>query len=205
LPRLDLETELSASGATVRDFAGSLDGFFHVVGHEGPVPVQATSFFAGDLLTELLSSLNPFAASDPYTRIECSVLAMNFNYGKGSGEPFLVLQTDKLRVFANSNVDLKTEAVDVNFRIVPRKGLGVSISGLVNPYIRLTGTLANPALNLDPERVLVEGGVAVATAGLSILAKGLKDRYLSDKDPCGTAIETARTIQAKKFEALSGN
>jgi len=29
----------------------------------------------------------------------------------------------------------------------------------------------------------------VATAGLSLLAKGLKDRYLSEKDPCGKAVE----------------
>jgi hypothetical protein len=198
LPRIDLETELTANGATVREISGSLDGFFHAVGHEGPVPADAMSFFAGDLFAELLSSLNPFAASDSYTRVECSVLAMNFDDGKASGEPSFVFQTNKLRIFANSKVDLKTEALDVNFRIVPRKGLGVSLSGLVNPYIRLTGTLVRPALILDPERLLVEGGVAVATAGLSILAKGLKDRYLSDKDPCGTAIETARATQSKK-------
>ncbi len=203
LPLYDIETELAASGATTRDMAGSLNGYFHIVGRDGLVPAGAMSLFTGDLLSELLRSLNPFAKNDSYNRIECAVLTMDFDHGAASGEPAFVLQTDKLRVFAKADVDLKTEALDVNFRIVPRKGLGISLSGLVNPYIKLTGTLTEPSLILDPEGALVEGGVAVATAGLSILAKGLKDRYLSDPDPCGTALATAREVQAKKVEARS--
>ena len=75
--------------------------------------------------------------------------------------------------------------------MTPQKGLGLSISGLVNPYIKLTGTLGNPALVVDPESILVEGSVAVATAGISILAKSFKDRFLSGKDPCGKALAEA--------------
>jgi hypothetical protein len=30
--------------------------------------------------------------------------------------------------------------------------------------------------------------VAVATGGISILAKSFKDRFLSEKDPCGKAV-----------------
>ena len=72
--------------------------------------------------------------------------------------------------------------------MTPQKGLGLSITSLVNPYVRLTGTMGKPSLVLDAESVLIEGGVAVATAGLSILAKGVKDRFFSGKDPCGTAV-----------------
>jgi hypothetical protein len=117
------------------------------------------------------------------------------------GQPALVQQTDKLRIFANVNVDLKTEKLDASFKMTPRKGLGISLSGLVNPYIKLTGTLGKPALVLDPEGVFIEGGVAVATAGLSILAKSFKDRFLSEKDPCGKALaesdEKYRTRQSE--------
>ena len=72
--------------------------------------------------------------------------------------------------------------------MIPQKGLGLSISNLINPYIQVNGTLGKPTLELDPESILIEGGVAVATAGLSILAKGFKDRFLSEKDPCGKAV-----------------
>jgi hypothetical protein len=85
--------------------------------------------------------------------------------------------------------------------MLPRKGLGISLSNLVNPYIKVTGTLAKPSLVLDPESVLIEGGVAVATAGISILAKSFKDRFLSDKDPCGTALKNAD----ERIEALKSS
>jgi hypothetical protein len=51
---------------------------------------------------------------------------------------------------------------------------------------------------LDPKGALIQGGAAVATAGLSILAKSIKDRFLSPKDQCGKAVEEA----AGDFEQL---
>jgi hypothetical protein len=120
--------------------------------------------------------------------VECAVILLHIDDGVVDGAPAFVQQTDKLRIFANARIDLKTEKINADFKMTPRKGIGISLSGLVNPYIKLTGTLGKPALVLDPESVFIEGGVAVATAGLSILAKSFKDRFLSDKDPCGTAL-----------------
>jgi hypothetical protein len=116
---------------------------------------------------------------------------LHFDDGVLEADPVLVQQTDKLRIFANTKINLKTEKLDANFRIEARKGLGLSLSNLLNPYIKVTGTLAKPSVVIDPEGVLIEGGVAVATAGLSILAKGLKSRFLSAKDPCGKALADA--------------
>jgi hypothetical protein len=139
----------------------------------------------------LIGTINPFTESDPYTNVECAVILLHFNDGVLDADPVFVQQTDKLRIFASTNIDLKTEKLDANFKIEPRKGLGISLSNLVNPYIKVTGSLANPALVVDPEGVLIEGSLAVATAGLSILAKSLKNRFLSGKDPCGKALADA--------------
>ena len=122
-----------------------------------------------------------------------------FSDGVVSGSPAFVQQTDKLRIFANLEIDLKTEKLEAHFRTIPQKGLGISVSNLVNPYVKLTGTLAKPALAIDTQNVVVEGGVAVATAGLSILAKSFKNRYLSEKDPCGKAVaEADEFLEAQK-------
>jgi hypothetical protein len=59
---------------------------------------------------------------------------------------------------------------------------------LVNPYVRVSGTLAKPSLGVNPEGVIVEGGAAVATGGLSILAKSFRDRFFAGKDPCVKAV-----------------
>jgi len=191
LPLAELKVELAASGETVREMAGSLDGYIRVIGGAGRVPNTSFTFLTQDFFSELAGSINPFTKSDPYTNVTCTVVLLKLEDGVIKGSPALVRQTEKLRIIANAKVDLKTEKVEADFKITPQKGLGLSISGLVNPYIKLTGTLGKPALVVDPESVLIEGGVAVATAGLSILAKSFKDRFLSGKDPCGKALAEA--------------
>jgi len=155
------------------------------------VPNTAFTFFARDFITELANTINPFTKSDPYTNVTCTVVLLQLDDGVLNGSPAFVRQTEKLRIMANARVDLKTEKLDADFKMTPQKGLGLSISGLVNPYIKLTGTLGKPALVVDPESILIEGSVAVATAGISILAKSFKDRFLSGKDPCGKALAEA--------------
>jgi hypothetical protein len=45
---------------------------------------------------------------------------------------------------------------------------------------------------MDAKGSAIEGGAAVATAGLTIVAKGLWGRWFSTKDPCGKFIQEAR-------------
>ena len=121
--------------------------------------------------------------------------------GQLAGDPVLIVQSDKMKIVADAIVDLKTERLDADFNTVPQQGLGISLSNLINPYVKVSGTLANPALGFDPETALVEGSLAVATVGLSVLARNLTDRFLSAKDPCGKAIsdadETFRALEQK--------
>ena len=189
LPLIELQAELKASGVTVRDLAGSLDGHIRIAGGAGRIRAGSFTMFTQDFITEVINAVNPFAKQDPYTNVVCSAMLLRMKDGTVSGKPAFVQQTEKLRIFANTKIDLKTEKIEADFKMIPQKGLGLSVSNLVNPYIKVTGTLAKPSLILDPESILIEGGVAVATAGLSLLAKGLKDRYLSEKDPCGKAVE----------------
>jgi len=189
LPLFEMQAELAANGATVRDLAGSLGGYIRMTGGAGRVRAGSFAIFTQDFMTEIVNAVNPFAKQDPYTNVVCAAILLRMKDGVVSGKPALVQQTEKLRIFANTKIDLKTEKMDADFKMIPQKGLGLSVSNLVNPYVKVTGTLAEPSLILDPESILIEGGVAVATAGLSLLAKGLKDRYLSEKDPCGKAVE----------------
>jgi len=198
LPTFDLHANLTAKGGTIRELAGSLDGYIRLVGRAGRVPSGSLSFFTQDFVTELANAINPFTKSDPYTNVQCTVILMHIDSGVIDSKPVFVQQTDKLRIIANANIDLNSEKILVDFKITPRKGLGLSISNLVNPYVKLTGTLGKPSLVLDAESVIIEGGVAVATAGLSILAKGLKDRFFSGKDPCGKALADADEKQAAR-------
>ena len=158
----------------------------------------AMRVFTQDFFYELLNTLNPFSATDPYSNLKCVTVLASVEDGTVVGDPVLVVQSDRLNIFANAEVDLKTEQVDADFNTVPQKGLGFSLSNLVNPYVKVSGTLADPSLGFDPGSTLIEGGAAVATSGLSILAKSFADRFLSSRDPCGKAITDAD----EEFQAL---
>jgi uncharacterized protein involved in outer membrane biogenesis len=191
LPRYSVDAVLHGMGKTVRELAGSLNGYTRIVLGPGDIRTGALSFFTNDFLSEVLTTVNPFAVSDPYTHYECAAVLMRIKDGIVEGRPAAVLQSTRLRIFTNVAIDLKTEKLNATIRTVPRKGLGLSFSDLINPYTMISGTLASPSLTLDPEGALIEGGAAVATGGLSILAKRFNERFLAAKDACGKAIKDA--------------
>jgi len=103
-----------------------------------------------------------------------------------------VTRTDKLDIAAAGLIDLKTERIDIQFKAAPRSGIGLSAAGLVHPYVKVGGSLAQPGLVFDSTGALISGGAAVATSGLSIVAKSLFDRVSGAvTDPCAQLIATA--------------
>ena len=82
-----------------------------------------------------------------------------------------------------------------NFNAIPNNALKISASELFNPYILVGGTLSKPEVGLDPAKVLLHGSVAVGTAGISILAKGLLDRVSNTAPLCE---EMLKQVQQKK-------
>jgi hypothetical protein len=72
----------------------------------------------------------------------------------------------------------------------------VSATDFITPFAKLEGTLSSPRITLDPKGTVVEGGAAVATFGLSILAKGFWKRRVGSRKICekvaGKAIEIRR-------------
>jgi uncharacterized protein involved in outer membrane biogenesis len=188
LPRYDINLAFLASGDNPRELAGALSGYFKLNSGAGKLKAGSMQMFTSDFLFQLLNTINPFAKSDPHTNLKCTVMFATVEQGTLIGKPALVLQTDRLNIFAQTNIDLSTESLDVTFNTVPQKGLGLSLSNLVNPYVKVVGSLGSPILALNPEGAILEGGAAVATGGLSIFVLGLKDRFMSDKKPCDTAL-----------------
>ena len=204
LPKYDLDTVMHGTGATLRELAASLDGYLRLDAGAGKVRVTAVQFLTGDFVSQVVGSINPFTKTDPYTNFECGVILLQLEDGVVTGRPGLVSQSDRLRLFANMEVDLGTEDIDVTINTVARKGVGISFSNLINPYTKIGGTLASPSLELDPESAVIEGGTAIATGGISILAKSFKDRFLSAKDACAKAVSDADpTYQAIKEKYFS--
>ena len=92
---------------------------------------------------------------------------------------------DKIDVHSSGTIDLNTEALSINFNTKSRKGIGLSAGKAITPYLQVVGNLANPWISLNRETVAVSGTVAIATAGMSVIAESLYDRWIGTaKNPC---------------------
>ena len=66
--------------------------------------------------------------------------------------------------------------MNLNFNSTPTNALQINPGEMFYPYILISGTLAAPKVGVDPGKAALHGGAAIATLGLSVLAKGLLDR-----------------------------
>lgn len=194
-PTFDLKTTLTARGTGVHALLATLDG--NVVINSGPGTIpnangRLGALFLGDFLVQVMHTINPFAKSSNEMNLDCAVLLLDIDDGVISGAPAMVTQLAAVTASASGSLNLKNEALDFDMTTKQRRGIGISISDLVNPYFRIAGTLSAPKMVLDQKGALIEGGAAIATGGLTVLAKGMRDRFLSDGDPCGTALKDYR-------------
>ncbi len=187
-PPIDLEVRLDVVGRSPHGFASSANGSVQVVIGKGVLDSKILDLVTADFLLTLLTAFNPFAKEDATTELQCGVAQMIFEDGFATLEP-MALQSDKMTMLGKGNIDLNTEKLNLQWVTKPRKGIGLSASMITNPYIKLGGTLSNPSVQLKGAEAVASTGVAVATLGLSLVAKGMLDRITAEKKVCKQALE----------------
>ena len=190
VPPTNVEAHIRASGVSARAMASSANGLVLLTQGPGKVKSGSVDAFGGGIFGQLAGKLNPFAAQDPFTQLDCTVTRVDITDGQATVEPVLV-QLEKVTITANGKVDLHTEDLTVDFNTSPREGIGVSPGMFTNPFIKLEGTLASPRIAIGGKGV-ASGAVAVATGGVSVVAKGLVDRARGEADLCRESLEKAR-------------
>ena len=185
-PPVESETTLDARGATRREMASSLNGKSRIYIGSGQIANAGLDLFFSDFLTQLFSTLNPFAKTSEYTQLDCGVMAAEAKSGLVTVFP-VIYHTEQLTILSEGIVDLNTEKIDLAFNTKPRKGIGLNAGTLINPLIKVGGHLTAPAVEMDAAGGIKSGGLAVVTLGISVLAKSFSDRFLSSPDPCGEA------------------
>jgi len=185
-PPMEIEVALEGTGTTRHEVAASLNGKLRAYLGSGQYASAGLDRLFTDFITEFFTLLNPFHKTSTTTQLECAVLGADAKAGIVKVFP-LIYHTQYLTTISQGTVNLDTEKIDLAFNSKPRKGLGLSAGTIINPFIKLGGTLAAPAVQLDPAGTITSGGLAVATLGISLLAKSMADRFLSSNDPCGDA------------------
>jgi len=200
----DIDIKLDSTGADLRTLLGNANGtiFVNTRGGRSTGNPMLNRLY-GDVLQEILGAINPFRQTDPYTDNECVVMPLKFDDGLMTSAPNIFASTNKIRIAASPSINFKTEDLRVVVRTTPRKALSVSMGELVNPYVQIVGTLAAPRLAVDEKGVLISGGAAIATAGLTVLARGLWDRLKVAGDPCKQSADKAIEQLGDRFPDLS--
>ena len=191
-PAYELTASLKAHGNSVRDLADTLTGAVQITAGPGKIPRQGGQFatlFFEDFASRTLATINPLIEERDSIELDCLVLKMDIDDGTIKGDPLLALQTRELNLLASGQIELHDESLRLDFAAQPRRGLGVSLGDLINPFTRVGGTLAAPQIVADPKRGILETGAGVATGGLWPLAKKLRERFLGN-NPCNRALET---------------
>lgn len=185
--RIDSRVNLDATGNDLRTLFSNANGIVFLRTTGGEVgKLRVLNMLYGDMLDQIFSTINPFIKSESVTRLDCMVFPIQVVDGVTASDPASFVRTDKINITIKSEVNLTTEKLDISVRSTPRKILTISAAELVNPYIKIVGTLAKPTLAVDEQGVLITGGVAVATGGLSLVAKAAWDRLARSGDPCKT-------------------
>jgi uncharacterized protein involved in outer membrane biogenesis len=190
VPPTTLLSDLTSSGNSPRMLASNISGSFLYSLGPGKTRKGALGKIGGDVIGQLFGKLNPFAKEDPYTELDCAVTRIDFKDGKATIAPIL-MQTKKVTVTADGTVDLDTEALALNFNTRPRSGIGISPGMFTNPFLELRGTLLHPTVGVGAKGV-TSGALAAATAGATVVAKGLVDRVRGEVDQCRKTLEAAR-------------
>jgi hypothetical protein len=191
---------IDAAGNDLRTLLGNTDGVVFVdIRRARTDNTKRANLLYGDLLGEIVGALMPTKETSSFTQYDCIITPAKIDNGIVTLEPNAFVQTDKLRVAAKSRINLGTEGLDVAIQTTPRRGVGISAGQLINPFIKITGTLAKPRLSIDEQGVIFKGGAAVATGGLSLVATGLWDRIKRTDDACGESAKAGRESLHDRF------
>jgi hypothetical protein len=201
--RTGFDINLATTGTDLRTLAGNLNGVVFLDGRNFTIPENTfLKRLYGDLLNEILETINPFAKTETETGISCIILPIAIDDGLLNANQQALVRTDKIRIVSDASIDLKTEEMEMTFRTTPRQGLTISAGELLNPFVMVVGTLAKPRLAVDATGTLISGGAAVATGGLSILARATWNRLVRSKEPCETAAEQGLEALQGRFAAF---
>ena len=176
VPAFDVDFHAIGKGADVREVAGTLNGSLYVASKGGSAENVDLSLLETFIIDELFSVLMPKSKENIDTQFSCIAANLQISDGLVTTMPAIAFTSRKVAIVTKGTLDLKTEKMNFNFNSTPTNALQISPGEMFHPYILISGTLAKPAVGVDPSKAALYGGAAIATLGISVLAKGLIDR-----------------------------
>jgi len=144
----------------------------------------ARSLPLNNVFATLLTAIKAKDSAKAPTQLDCAVLHLDVAAGVGVSKKGLALRTDRVNILGAGRLKLASGEIDLTFKTAQRKGVGLSIRGLTDKFVRVTGTVAQPEVELSPSAAALTTGAAYLTSGLSLLAEAVFTRLTGFSNPC---------------------
>jgi len=185
---LDVELHLEGTGKSPAGILQSAEGQFLMVVGEGELSETIAQHLPlGNVLYTLVGALvkeEDKTKDEDRGRLECIVVQLDIAKGIATSSKGLALRTDQMNILGGGALNLQTGEIELKFKTAQRKGLGISLVGVADRLVGVTGTLDNPTVSLDVANAAAYGAAAWATAGLSVLADSIFTRLTAFSNPC---------------------
>ena len=184
-----VELNLVGIGNSMHSLLASSNGTIKTVIGQGLMRQSGLRLLTSGIFRQLLVTVNPLAKSQRHAYLECAVLYLEVKDGIATSTRGVAMQTDEVNAIGSGAVNLKTEEIELHFRTAQRRGVGISIAGLVNPFIMIGGTLSEPRVQANKRGLMTSGAAAWATSGLTLLYSGFFGRLRANDNPCERVLE----------------
>ncbi len=204
--KLDADIAIKTHGSTVAGLIGASSGKAVLLMGKGRID-NSHIHQLGNLGSTLFRLLNPFEKEKPYTSINCFVGSFAITNGLASTNT-LVLNTQYMVAVGEGTINLQAETLDLFLKPFPKQSIGASlinklgITELTKP-LKLTGTLADPTLAIDPTQTAIILGKTIGSATLfgpfGLAAALIVNPLHDDETSCVEAVAAARKgVKVKK-------
>jgi len=189
--KTQLLLDVSALGSSTAELAASLNGKLHLLVRDAVVQNDSFELIGSDLLLETLNKLNPFAKSDPTTKLHCALVHFDIKDGLMKSDKALVVETEKMEIVGDGSINLEDETLGILITPNAKQTVGLNVGSVVK-FMKLGGTLASPSPAVDAGGLLKSGasiGAALSTGGVSLLAENLVNK-VAKGNACSAALST---------------
>lgn len=194
---VDFQADLEGQGASMAKLMGSLNGHAMLVSGEGQLGKLFFGLFDEGIASQLVTLFNPLEKRSTTTPIECLVIRFDSKGGMARLSQMIWVTPDAI-VVGGGQIDLATEKIDIGIQPTPKQGK-INLGILTKPF-RLGGTLASPAMQIDPTATAmtvgrIAGGMLFGPIGIAVAFTSIGD---SAANPCLEAVKTAEKGVATK-------
>ncbi len=188
---LDVNADLTASGATYRKLSETLNGRFTALVDKSKIKTGKLDWMTNSVWSELFKLLKVDAAKNTELDIECAVVNGQFKSGQALFDKGIALSSDKLKLVGSGDINLVNDKI--NFMISPmlNKLAQGNITQALASFIRIKGKIQKPSIGIDTASAVSTVVGSVATGGLYLGSEVLMS---GDENLCNTALQGSKYV-----------